>query len=240
MDPDVGCRDRAERAVLEDHKSEVYCLAFSPPTARRGPSGSANNSSVVNSGTSPGGNEQIELTGHGNVVHALGWSPDGAGWPAADTTGWSASGSQRTTRIAALQATLGGYNHKLYSVQFTSDGQQLLTAQADKVTRNWNGRLGRNRSQALPRKGHRGPKAATVVSVEPGWVHATAFSPEAACWPAGTEGISPIAAWWGPVKSATSPAVVSSPNCSATGTSCIHSPSAPTARNWRPEAGTGR
>ncbi|GIS61352.1 MAG: hypothetical protein CM1200mP2_35770 [Planctomycetaceae bacterium] len=231
-----------ERAVLEDHKSEVYCLAFSPD-GKTLASGSANNSSVVKLWDVASGTEQIELTGHGNVVHALGWSPDGR---------WLASGGyDRMVRVwdvngqpgsAALQATLGGYNHKLYSVQFTSDGQQLLTAQADKVTRNWNLAAwdATGLKPAAAGKDTADPKAATVVSVEPGWVHATAFSPTAACWPAGTDGISPIAAWWATSKSATSPAVVSSPNCSATGTSCIHSPSAPTARNWRPEAGMGR
>ena len=169
-----------ERAVLEDHKSEVYCLAFSPD-GKTLASGSANNSSVVKLWDVASGTEQIELTGHGNVVHALGWSPDGR---------WLASGGyDRMVRVwdvngqpgsAALQATLGGYNHKLYSVQFTSDGQQLLTAQADKVTRNWNLAAwdATGLKPAAAGKDTADPKAATVVSVEPGWVHATAFSPD--------------------------------------------------------------
>jgi len=171
----------AERAVLEGHKSEVYCLAFSPD-GKTLASGSANNSSVVKLWDVATGSEQTELVGHGNVVHTLDWSPDGR---------WLASGGyDRTVRIwdvndkpgsAALQATLGGYNHKLYSVLFAPDGQALHTAQADKVTRCWNLAAwdATGVTQPAPKPNATTDLAkATVVSVEPGWVHATAFSPD--------------------------------------------------------------
>ena len=167
----------AQRAVLEGHKSEVYCLAFSPD-GKILASGSANNSSVVKLWDVATGSEHTELTGHGNVVHTLAWSPDGR---------WLASGAyDRSVRVwdvngkpatAALQATLGGYNYKLYSVLFAPDGQTLHTAQADKVTRSWN--LAAWDATAAPKPETTTDLAKpTVVSVEPSWVHATAFSPD--------------------------------------------------------------
>jgi len=167
----------AQRAVLEGHKSEVYCLAFSPD-GKILASGSANNSSVVKLWDVATGSEHTELTGHGNVVHTLAWSPDGR---------WLASGAyDRSVRVwdvngkpatAALQATLGGYNYKLYSVLFAPDGQTLHTAQADKVTRSWN--LAAWDATAEPKPETTTDLAKpTVVSVEPSWIHATAFSPD--------------------------------------------------------------
>ena len=157
-----------QRAVLEGHKSEVYCLAFSPD-GKTLASGSANNTSVVKLWNVATGDEQTELLGHKNVVHTLGWSPDGR---------WLASGGyDRTVRIwdvngnpsaAALQATLGGFNHKLYSVLFAPDGQALHTVQADKVTRSWNRAAWETTGIPKP----------TVISADPAWVHATAFSPD--------------------------------------------------------------
>ena len=157
-----------QRAVLEGHKSEVYCLAFSPD-GKTLASGSANNTSVVKLWNVATGDEQTELVGHKNVVHTLGWSPDGR---------WLASGGyDRTVRIwdvngnptaAGLQATLGGFNQKLYSVLFAPDGQTLHTVQADKVTRSWN-RVAWE-TTGIPKP--------TVISADPAWVHATAFSPD--------------------------------------------------------------
>ncbi|MBO13288.1 MAG: hypothetical protein CMJ68_21345 [Planctomycetaceae bacterium] len=170
-----------QQAVLEGHKSEVYCLAFSPD-GKTLASGSANNTSVVKLWNVATGDEQTELLGHKNVVHTLGWSPDGR---------WLASGGyDRTVRIwdvngnpsaAALQATLGGFNHKLYSVLFAPDGQALHTAQADKVTRSWNRAAWQATGTGTPAKPPGNGTDATkptVISADPSWVHATAFSPD--------------------------------------------------------------
>src|SRR5262249_32954793 len=109
-------------------QGKVNAVAFSPDGTLLA---SANSDKSVRLWEVRTGNEVRRLTGHGAQVYAVAFSPQG-------TTLAAGSEGLRLWEVASgkLQAQLGG-KWTVTAVAFTPDGQRLVSADSDAMTRLW-------------------------------------------------------------------------------------------------------
>jgi WD40 repeat protein len=76
----------------------------------------------------------VSLTGHGDRIRNLAWSPDGA-WIA--TASYDHDARIWDAETGELMATLTGHADSVYSVAWSPDGARVATSSNDRTFRVW-------------------------------------------------------------------------------------------------------
>ncbi|HEV3162945.1 MAG TPA: c-type cytochrome domain-containing protein [Isosphaeraceae bacterium] len=130
--------DARPAIALQDIPGPVHALAFSRDGRRLAVgSGMPAQSGSVRVYTVPDGTLELDLEGHGDVVYALAFRPDGAQLASA--------GFDQTVRLwslinGRLEGVFHGHSDFVYEVAYLPDGRTLLSASKDRSIKRFDGR----------------------------------------------------------------------------------------------------